>query len=36
MDYNEHQRTYRGFLALTKATIVFVALLLIGMAAFLV
>lgn len=36
MDYKEHQRTYKGFLALTKTTIIFVALLLIFMAVFLV
>jgi hypothetical protein len=35
MDYDEHRRTYAGFLALTKATIIFIALLLIGMAIFL-
>lgn len=35
MDYTEHNRTYRGFLALTKAGIIFCVLLLIGMAIFL-
>lgn len=32
MDYNEHNRTYRGFLAVTKAGIIFCVLLLIFMA----
>lgn len=32
----DHKRTYEAFLSLTKWTIVFIALLLIGMAVFLV
>lgn len=35
MDYDEHQRTYQGFLYATKILIVLVVLLLIGMAIFL-
>lgn len=35
MDYVEHQRTYAGFLRFTKIAIVFLVLLLIGMAVFL-
>jgi Bacterial aa3 type cytochrome c oxidase subunit IV len=36
MDYKEHERTYKAFLLGAKILIVFVALLLIGMAIFLV
>ena len=36
MDYKEHARTYRGFLVFTKVSIIFLVLLLIGMAIFLV
>lgn len=36
MDYAEHRRTYEGFLRLTKMLIVFLAVLLAGMAYFLV
>ncbi len=36
MDYAEHNRTYAGFLRLTKITIVFLVLLLVGMKVFLV
>lgn len=36
MDYAEHERTYAGFIAMTKALVIFVAVLLIGMAYFLV
>lgn len=36
MDYAEHNRTYEGFLRLTKISIVFLVLLLIAMKAFLV
>lgn len=36
MDYAEHQRTYAGFLAVTKALVIFLVLLLAGMAYFLV
>lgn len=36
MDYNEHNRTYAGFVFMTKALVILVALLLIGMAIFLV
>jgi len=32
----EHQQTYDGFISLTKWTMIFIALLLIGMAVFLV
>lgn len=32
----QHQQTYDGFISLTKWTIIFIALLLIGMAVFLV
>jgi Bacterial aa3 type cytochrome c oxidase subunit IV len=36
MDYNEHNRTYAGFLTLTKYAIIFLVLLLAGMKFFLV
>lgn len=36
MDYNEHNRTYAGFLSLTKYAIIFLVLLLAGMKFFLV
>ena len=36
MDYNEHARTYKGFLKGTQILVVLVALLLIGMLFFLV
>lgn len=36
MDYAEHNRTYASFLAWTKAAIIFLVLLLGGMAYFLV
>jgi hypothetical protein len=36
MDYAEHQKTYAGFLRLTKIAIVFLVLLLAGMKFFLV
>jgi hypothetical protein len=36
MDYNEHNRTYSGFLTLTKYSIIFLVLLLAGMRFFLV
>lgn len=36
MDYREHERTYGGFVFMTKLLIALVALLLIGMALFLV
>jgi hypothetical protein len=36
MDYAEHQKTYAGFLRLTKIAIVFLVLLLAGMKLFLV
>lgn len=36
MDYAEHVRTYKSFLAWTKVGIVFLVLLLSGMAFFLV
>lgn len=36
MDYNEHNRTYHGFLLLTKVLIAFLVVLLAGMAYFLV
>ncbi len=35
MDYREHERTYAGFVFVTKLLVVLVALLLIGMAIFL-
>jgi len=35
MDYAEHERTYSGFLALTKWTIAAMVVLLAGMAFFL-
>ncbi|MEQ1716923.1 MAG: aa3-type cytochrome c oxidase subunit IV [Hyphomicrobium sp.] len=36
MDYSEHNRTYSGFLRLTKIAIVLLVLLLAGMKVFLV
>lgn len=36
MDYNEHMRTYTGFIRFTIASIIFLVLLLAGMAYFLV
>jgi hypothetical protein len=36
MDYNEHNRTYAGFLSITKYSIIFLVLLLAGMKFFLV
>jgi Bacterial aa3 type cytochrome c oxidase subunit IV len=36
MDYNEHNRTYSGFLSLTKYAIIFLVLLLAAMRYFLV
>jgi hypothetical protein len=36
MDYREHERTYSGFVFMTKLLVVLVTLLLIGMALFLV
>ena len=36
MDYREHVRTYEGFWFATKVLVVFVVLILIGMAVFLV
>ena len=36
MDYKEHQRTYAGFLTVTKYSIVAIVLLLLGMAVTLV
>ncbi len=36
MDYNEHNRTYAGFLRFTKIAIVLLVLLLAGMKIFLV
>jgi len=36
MDYAEHNRTYANFLAWTKVAIVFLVVLLAGMAFFLV
>lgn len=36
MDYAEHARTYGGFLRLTKFAVIFLVLLLGGMALFLV
>jgi hypothetical protein len=36
MDYAEHTRTYRGFLQLTRYLILFIVVLLAGMAYFLV
>jgi hypothetical protein len=35
MDYREHERTYSGFLVGTKWLVILVALILIGMAIFL-
>lgn len=36
MDYNEHKRTYAGFIWGTQIGVVLIVLLLIGMATFLV
>lgn len=36
MDYREHQRTYAGFLLMTKLLVAFCVVLLAGMALFLV
>ena len=36
MDYSEHNRTYSGFLTITKFAIIFLVLLLAGMKFFLV
>ena len=36
MDYAEHNRTYAGFLRLTKITIISLTILLVGMYVFLV
>lgn len=36
MDYNEHTRTYRGFLRATQIAIVFCVIILAAMAIFLV
>jgi len=36
MDYPEHVRTYNGFIQLAKITVVFLVVLLAGMAMFLV
>lgn len=36
MDYNEHNKTYSGFLRITKIAIVLLVLLLVGMKVFLV
>ncbi|MGQ0457801.1 MAG: aa3-type cytochrome c oxidase subunit IV [Hyphomicrobium sp.] len=36
MDYNEHNKTYAGFLRITKISIVLLVLLLVGMKVFLV
>jgi hypothetical protein len=36
MDYNEHRRTYNGFLAATKFAVTFLVLLMLGMLIFLV
>lgn len=36
MDYNEHARTYRGFIRATQIGIVLVVIVLAGMAFFLV
>lgn len=36
MDYKEHEKTYAGFLRLTKISIVLLVLLLAGMAFYLV
>jgi hypothetical protein len=36
MDYAEHQKTYAGFLRLTKFGIIFLVVLLLGMKIFLV
>lgn len=36
MDYSEHNKTYAGFIRLTKIVIVLLVLLLVGMKVFLV
>lgn len=36
MDYREHQQTYAGFITAVKIGVVSIAILLIGMAVFLV
>jgi hypothetical protein len=36
MDYNEHNRTYAGFIKLTQITVVALIVLLVGMYVFLV
>jgi Bacterial aa3 type cytochrome c oxidase subunit IV len=36
MDYNEHNRTYAGFIRLTQIAVVFLVVLLTGMYVFLV
>jgi Bacterial aa3 type cytochrome c oxidase subunit IV len=36
MDYNEHNRTYAGFIAVTKFGVVFLSLLMVAMYVFLV
>jgi hypothetical protein len=36
MDYNEHMKTYRGFIRLTKYAIISLVVLLAGMKYFLV
>ncbi len=36
MDYEEHRRTYKGFLIATQVLVAFIVILLIGMAYFLV
>lgn len=36
MDYREHNRTYAGFVLMTKVLVALVVMLLIGMAIFLV
>lgn len=36
MDYREHNRTYHGFLRFVQISVVLLALLLVGMAIFLV
>ena len=35
MDYPEHDRTYAGFVKLTKYGVIFLVILLVGMAKFL-
>ena len=36
MDYPAHEKTYKGFIKLTIATVILVVLILVGMALFLV